>query len=123
MGLTGPSVSRKHISLKTKLASALLALGHISHEDAKIMSADQIVSLYQFDHHPILHSIEPIDDPWNLTPRLIADHRKKSAEDTRSFYKSGRLSVQHEETRRRILAVKKRPKQKRSRWGKRSLRR
>src|SRR5882672_6296640 len=58
---------RKHISLVTKLASALLALGHVRYEDAKLMTQDQIISLYQFDHG-ILHAIDPINEFWNLTP-------------------------------------------------------
>jgi hypothetical protein len=78
---------RAHIPLKVKLASALLQLRDehgaplIPYEHAKAMSAEQIISLFQWDHG-ILHAIEPIDEPWNLTPRLIPPHREKSARDT-----------------------------------------
>lgn len=94
---------RKHISLKTKLAAALLALGDIPYDDAKQMTADQIVSLYQFDHG-ILHAIDPIDEPWNLTPRLIAPHRAKSRRDMSAVAKVRRLEPDAIEFRRKVLA-------------------
>ena len=81
---------REHISLKTKLASALLTLGHVDYSHAKGMTADQIISLYAWDHG-ILHAIEPNDSFWNLTPRLIAEHREKSKRDTAIVAKSKRI--------------------------------
>ena len=86
---------RKKISDKTKLAAALLTLGDVPYEDAKQMTADQIVSLYQFDHFPILHGIEAIDEPWNLVPRLIIPHRKKSGIDKGIIAKVGRIARKH----------------------------
>ena len=83
-------MKRAHVSLKTKLASALLALGHVDYSHAKGMTADQIISLYAWDHG-ILHAIEPIDSFWNLTPRLIAEHREKSKLDTAIVAKSKRI--------------------------------
>jgi len=74
----------------TKLASALLALGHVRYEDAKLMTQDQIISLYQFDHG-ILHAIDPINEFWNLTPMLVKDHREKSRRDTSIIAKVKRL--------------------------------
>jgi hypothetical protein len=64
-------VKRKHISWKTKYASALLALGHIPYADAREMSEDQIISLYHVDHN-ILNETENEnrDKFWNLTPML-----------------------------------------------------
>lgn len=95
---------RDHISVTTKLASALLALGDIPYEHAKMMTAKQIISLYHFDHG-ILHAIKPINEPWNLTPRLIAPHREKSRKDTSTVAKVvNRLEPQHEEFRRKVLA-------------------
>lgn len=92
---------RRRITTKTKLASALLALGHVPYEHSKIMTADQIISLYHFDHS-ILHSTEPIDEPWNLTPRLIMAHREKSKRDTSIAAKSKRLIKREEEHRLRM---------------------
>jgi hypothetical protein len=70
---------RGNISLLTKLASALLQLGHIPYEDAKQMTAENICSLYVFDHHPVRHEDGGPELPWNLTPRLIKAHREKTA--------------------------------------------
>lgn len=94
---------RKHISLTTKLASALLALGHIPYEDAKEMTAAQIIALYHFDHG-ILHAFTQNDAFWNLTPRLIAEHRQKSRKDTGIVAKSKRITKKNEEFQRRLLA-------------------
>lgn len=94
--------NRAHISLTTKLASALLALGHVPYEQAKKMTAKSIIALYQFDHG-ILHAIDPIDEPWNLTPRLKEAHREKSRADTSKVAKVKRLSAAQEELRRALL--------------------
>lgn len=83
---------RKAPNLTVKLASALLALGDIPYLDAKQMSAEQIISLYQFDHG-ILHAIEVNDEFWNFTPRLIKPHREKSKKDTAIVAKVKRIEV------------------------------
>ncbi len=98
---------RAHLSLKTKLAAALLALEDyqidpatgkthrmplIPYEDAKRMSADFICSLWHFDHHPIRKADGGTDHPSNLTPRLIAEHRAKTAKvDVPEMAKSKRI--------------------------------
>lgn len=86
---------RKHISWKTKYASALLALGHIPYDDAKLMSEDQIISLYHVDHN-ILHETEHEDRDkfWNLTPMLIPAHREKTKADVSIIAKSRRIRRQ-----------------------------
>lgn len=61
------------------LAATLLALGHVGYEHAKQMTAAQIISLYQFDHYPIRYEDGGPTAPWNLVPRLIAAHRRKTA--------------------------------------------
>lgn len=81
---------REHISLKTKLASALLTLGHVDYAHAKGMTEDQIISLYHWDHG-ILYAIEPNDSFWNLVPTLISEHREKSKRDTAIVAKSKRI--------------------------------
>lgn len=113
---------RAHISLETKLASALLALGHVSYAHAKQMSARHILSLYQW-HHNIPHAEGGGDVFWNLQPELIAAHREKTATvDVPRIAKNKRLSAKHEEFRRRLLAkepgVSVRPP---SRWPKRGF--
>ena len=83
---------RAHINLTTKLASALLALGHIPYADAKLMTADQICSLYHFDHYPIRKADGGLDEPWNLQPLGIMDHRVKTAKkDKPELAKQARL--------------------------------
>lgn len=84
---------RAHINLTTKLASALLALGHIPYSHAKLMSAEQIISLYQF-HHNILHSTVPINEPWNIEPMLYVEHRKRFPIDAAVAAKIKRLTGQ-----------------------------
>ncbi len=81
---------RAHIGLKTKLASALLALGHVSYTDAQAMGAENLISLYQWDHN-ILHGIKVNNEFWNLTPKLIREHREKSKRDTAIVAKSKRI--------------------------------
>lgn len=85
-------MSRKHISLKTDKAALLLQLGEIPYEDAKNMTEDQIISLYQRDHN-ILHSSEHEDRDrfWNFTFRLIQAHRAKTRADTKIIAKSRRI--------------------------------
>lgn len=90
---------RDHISLKTKLAAALLMLRDdetgellIAHEHAKLLVAEQIISLFQADHYPIRKDDGGPDEPWNLTFRLIVAHRKKTAKiDIPQMAKSARL--------------------------------
>jgi len=82
--------TRAHIPLKTLLASALRALGHVPYEHAKLMTADQIISLYQW-HHNILHSTEPINEFWNIEPMLIAEHRRRFPIDAAAAAKIKRI--------------------------------
>jgi hypothetical protein len=83
---------RDHISNETLLASALLALGHIPHEHAKLMTAAQIISLYQFDHYPIRKVDGGQDEPWNLRPLGIMAHREKTGRDITELRKADRLA-------------------------------
>lgn len=116
---------RKRISDRTKLAAALLALGHVPHEHAKLMTADQIISLYHFDHN-ILHALDPIDEPWNLAPVLIAPHRQKSRKDTGIVAKVRRVEPAWREFNRRMAEktgqAPRTPAKPKSRWGSRPLR-
>ena len=94
---------RAYISLRTKLASALLALGQIPRADAKLMSEQQLLSLYNFDHIE-LFSLTQNDAYWNLQPMLIVPHREKSRQDTSIAAKVKRLEPAAEEFRRKVLA-------------------
>lgn len=113
--------ARAHINMETKLASALLALGHIPYDDAKLMTARQVCSLYAFDHN-ILHAIEANNAFWNLTPRLIVAHRQKSKRDTGIVAKAKALTKDQEDFRRKALARPCGQKRERSsRWPSRKI--
>lgn len=105
--------ARTHISLKTKLAAALLTIVRpnergelepvIDFESAKQMTADQIISLFRFDHGHF-HAWGGSDHPANLTPRPIIEHRIKTAKvDVPTIAKSARIARRHEEFRRLML--------------------
>lgn len=98
-------MSRDHISWKTKYAAALRLIGNIDYDHAKQMHEDQIISLFQVDHG-ILHAIDPINDHWNLTPRLRPEHKDKSRRDTGIVAKVKRIERMPERWRD-ILAPKK----------------
>lgn len=77
--------NRKHIPLKIQLAAALLQLVDrhnnrlIRYADSKMMTSSQIVSLFELDHYPIRVADGGMSDPWNLTWRLRAEHKRKTA--------------------------------------------
>lgn len=96
-------MKRASINLKTKLAAALLQMRRyddneaafvpvIAYERAKSMTADQIIAHFHFDHWPILHTNGGPDEPWNLVPRPVAEHREKTAkQDAPAIAKGRRL--------------------------------
>jgi hypothetical protein len=88
---------RKKIRDRTKLCSALLALGRIPYPDAKLMTEDQFLSLWHFDHN-ILHEAQHPDGDkyWNLTPMLIRAHREKTKLDAKIIAKSRRIRAWNE---------------------------
>lgn len=90
---------RQHVSLTTKLACCLAELQMLrgapfEREALKSMSAAQVVSLYNFDHAE-LHTLTANDAFWNLTPRLILDHRAKTKNDRRELRKNRKGGKAH----------------------------
>lgn len=123
-------MTRKKINLETKLAAALLQMRRptpdgrweliIPHEQAKRMTARQIIALFHFDHWPILHTDGGPDEPWNLDPRLKPEHIEKTAkQDVPQIYKTRRISKEHEEFQRRMLLPREERPAKKSRWASR----
>jgi hypothetical protein len=117
---------RKTPTLAIKLAAALLqirdAQGHplIEWEHAKQMSAEQINSLFQWDHYPIRVEAGGPTEPWNLVPRFIPEHRIKTAKiDIPEIAKIKRISKSEEEFRRRMLTPPPDREPRKSRWPKR----
>lgn len=102
-----PKRPRKHLSLTTKLAAALLMIPQrdqngelvldgfgrpvpmIPFDEARLMTASQMVSLYEWDHS-VLHSLGGPDHFAYLTPRLIMEHRAKSKRDRKVIQKINR---------------------------------
>jgi hypothetical protein len=89
---------RKHISWKTKCASALLCMiadrqGVDSwYDDAKKMTEDQFLSLFQWDHNILHETGSPeVDKYWNLAPMLILEHRIKTKTDAAIIAKGRRI--------------------------------
>jgi hypothetical protein len=106
---------RNHLSLKTKLASALLALDKIPYSDAKEMGETNFLALWQF-HHNIQYGVKVVDEFWNLEPILIVPHRKRTPADRAIVRKVSNLESRHAEMRRRLLKPDEPIEKKRSRW-------
>jgi hypothetical protein len=80
---------RAHVSLRTKLASALCQMMRyagdgewvriIPHEEAKKLTADQILTRFDFHHYPIPKAHDGPDTHWNLEPVERAEHREITA--------------------------------------------
>lgn len=76
----------------------------IPYEHAKQMSADQVISLFHFDHG-IHHTIGGSAAHWNLTARFIKEHRAKTSEvDRPRIDKTKRIVEGQEAFRARMLA-------------------
>ena len=126
-------VSRAHINLKTKLASALCQMVRydeeqaafvriIPHEQAKTLTEDQILARFEFHHDPIPKAHDGPDVHWNLTPLPKAKHREITAKiDIPRIAKGKRLSKQQNAFRRRLLARSEGEALPASRWPKRKL--
>jgi hypothetical protein len=108
-------MKRAHISLKTKLAATLLNMLRsertfagevwvpiIPHEEAKTLTADEIIARFHFDHYPIPHAQGGPDEPWNLTPMPTFDHKEKTAKiDVPQIAKTKRVTknyIEHTRT-------------------------
>jgi hypothetical protein len=111
--------ARKEPTLRDKLAAALRELGGIPFDHAKLMTADQIISLFQFNH-VLYHAQDGSDEHWNLEPMFIRAHRKITAErDVPQIAKTRRISTEHEAFRKRMLTPRDERPPKRSRFGSR----
>ena len=105
---------RAYIPLKKRLAAVLLTIRveengklvpFLDYDTAKKLTADQIISLFHFDHFPIAKWLDGPDEPWNLVPRPIMQHPIKTAKiDTPASAKAERITERQEEFRRKMLA-------------------
>lgn len=104
---------RAHLSLKTKLAAALLTIKRvdatgvlvpvIDYEMSKTMTADQICAAFEFDH-TTLAAFGGGEHPSNLVPRPVAEHKEKSRRDTTIAAKAKRINSAEVAFRHRLLA-------------------
>lgn len=123
---------RPHVNLKTKLAGALCHMlrpdehGHlvrvISHDEAKRLTEDEIISRFDFHHHPIPKAHGGPDVHWNLEPMPRAEHREITAKiDVPRIAKGKRIQRANDEHVRRLLAKDRGEPKAQSRWPKRKL--
>lgn len=122
-------LQRKAPNLSIKLAAALLQITDangqplIEWEHAKLMSAEQINSLFDWDHYPIRHEAGGPTEPWNLMPRFKPLHRIKTAKiDVPEITKIKRISKAQEEFRQRLLTPPPDREPRKSRWPKKKMR-
>ncbi len=95
-------MKRRKPNLTTKLAACLAELQWLRGDpipfgQLKMMSADDLCSLYHFDHAE-LHILTSNDHFTNLTPRLIRPHREKTKRDVKDLAhgrKAARAHVAH----------------------------
>lgn len=109
-------MKRKQPNLREMLAATLLALRKFDPETGKfdpvidwqtalLLSPEQIIARFEFDHYPIPVTWGGTNHPSNLVPRLKAEHRTKTAKiDMPAIAKVKRLTKDQEEFRRRMLA-------------------
>lgn len=120
---------RGYVTLKTKLCATLCQMRHevdgkweliLNHDEAKVLSEDQILSLFHFDHSVVPHAEGGPDTHWNIEPALIAPHRKKTREiDVPGIAKRKRVATNHIEHTRTMLTPRDERPVKKSRWGSR----
>lgn len=100
---------RKTPTKAEKLAATLLELQRlrgdpIDREHAKAMTAEQICSLFQFDHAAGYACHGADNHPTGLTPLLIADHREKTRRfDVKAIAKVKRIKKAMVEFKRQML--------------------
>ena len=111
--------ARKEPPLKEKLAAALREFGDIPYEHACLMTADQVISLFQFNHI-LYHRDGGSDEHWNLEPMFIRAHRDRTTKvDIPQIAKTKRISHAEEAFRARLLTPRDEREPKKSRWASR----
>jgi hypothetical protein len=116
------SRKRDHIPLPEKLAACIGKMLDIPFEHLQLMTADQVLSLVQWDHYPIKHA-EPYNGPdvhWNLVPRSIIEHRVKTATIDQPAIAKGRRLDHNEKQHRAVMSLpaSERKAERQSRWAK-----
>jgi hypothetical protein len=101
-------MKRKVISHAVELAAALLQLRddngerYVPHEHAKLMTAAQIISLFQRDHYPIRVADGGANEPWNIEWRIRSEHKAKTAKiDQPELAKQRRIREREKDRKQR----------------------
>lgn len=91
-------MARGYIPLKVQLAAALCQIADIPYEHAKVLTPDQILSLFHLDHG-IYHAWEAspgeYDKHWNMRFRFIKEHREKTKKDVGIIAKTRKTAKSH----------------------------
>lgn len=112
-------MKRKEPTLTDKLAAALRELLGIPYEHAKLMTAEQILSLVEW-HHIRYHADGNGVEHYNLDPLPIRAHRERTAKiDIPQIAKTKRITTAQAEFRKRLLTPRDERPTKQSRWGSR----
>lgn len=112
-------MTRKHISIKTKLAAAICQL-FLTHDEAVALSEDQVLLLVHWDHCPVPHAEGGPDAHFNLVAALVPGHREKTAKiDIPGIAKRKRITKAHQDFQRLMLTPRDQRPPRPSRWGKR----
>lgn len=109
---------RKYVAMREKWAAALSMLLPQAVRDElreKRVPAKAVIGLFDQDH-VVLHAFDGPDRWWNFTPMLRAPHREKARKDTSIVAKVRRLNRVNDDFQRRVLAVEKKPRERRSRF-------
>lgn len=97
---------RGHIRMIDKAAALAAQVLEIPYEHRVLMSAEQVMSLLNFDHDPIPHVHGGSDEHFNLTGLSIMAHRQKTAKiDVPQIAKTDRIAT--ENTRHQAIMAAK----------------
>lgn len=98
-------VQKAHIPSAEKYAAALLMhmrvgpdgnlVRSISHEEAKTMTAAQIIARFDIHHWPVQECDGGPAKAWNLTPMLREDHRKETGKLATQRAKGKRIRAKY----------------------------
>lgn len=124
--------ARSYISFKEKLAAVLCQslvddgagrfVPRIPHDEAKLLTAEQVLSLFQWDHYPKRKADGGTDEHHNLMPRFIQAHRIKTATiDQPQISKRKRIARANDAAVNRLLARERGDTPAPSRWPSRKI--
>lgn len=95
---------RTKAQIEEELACCIADLLEVPYEHRKLLTAQDIRSLVEFDHN-IHNAIDGSHQHWNLTMRTILDHRQKTHKiDRPQIRKTDRITAEQKAFQARMLA-------------------